>query len=187
MNLIVKARARLDLKNHWVYIARDNLPAADRLLDAVEETFRLIADNPDLGSQRSFRKVVGVRSRAVTGFRKYPRLLQSTGDNGCNCAGPSWHAGSAEVLCETETMRLPSAGCHVRPKHSFSLTGTVFSATADSLTCAYVCLGQPPAEEFLNGIAVARFAAKLGRARAAFSRAPNLQSPSAVMIKDGSC
>ena len=42
MNYLVKARARLDLKSHWSYIARDNLPAADRLLDAAEETFQLI-------------------------------------------------------------------------------------------------------------------------------------------------
>ena len=37
MNYLVKARARLDLKSHWRYIARDNLPAADRLLNAAEE------------------------------------------------------------------------------------------------------------------------------------------------------
>ena len=60
MNYLVKARARLDLKSHWRYIARDNLPAADRLLDAAEETFQLIAESPDIGSQRSFRKLVCV-------------------------------------------------------------------------------------------------------------------------------
>ena len=41
MNYIVKARARLDLKRHGRYIARDDLSAADRLLDAAEETFKL--------------------------------------------------------------------------------------------------------------------------------------------------
>ena len=71
MTYVVKASARLDLKSHWRYIARDNLPAADRLLDAAEETFKLIAENPDIGSQRSFRKLVGVRLRTVTGFRNY--------------------------------------------------------------------------------------------------------------------
>ena len=69
MNYLVKARAQLDLKSHWRYIARDNVMAADGLLDAAEETFKLISENPDIGSQRSFRKLVGVRSRAVTGFR----------------------------------------------------------------------------------------------------------------------
>jgi plasmid stabilization system protein ParE len=62
MNYLVKARARLDLNSHWRYIARDNLPAADRLLDAAEETFQLIGESPDIGSQRSFRKLVGIRS-----------------------------------------------------------------------------------------------------------------------------
>jgi toxin ParE1/3/4 len=71
MNYRVKARARLDLKSHWRYIAHDNLPAADRLLDAAEETFKLIAESPDIGSQRSFRKLSGIRSRAVSGFQNY--------------------------------------------------------------------------------------------------------------------
>jgi toxin ParE1/3/4 len=71
MSYLVKARARLDLKGHWRYIARDNLSAADRLLSAAEETFKLIAESPEIGSQRSFRRMVGIRSRAVTGFRNY--------------------------------------------------------------------------------------------------------------------
>ncbi|HZQ47111.1 MAG TPA: type II toxin-antitoxin system RelE/ParE family toxin [Verrucomicrobiae bacterium] len=79
MNYIVKARARLDLKSHWRYIARDNLPAADRLLDAAEETFRLIAETPDIGSQRNFRKLAGMRSRAVMGFSNYLVFYQMRG------------------------------------------------------------------------------------------------------------
>lgn len=80
MNYIVKARARLDLKSHWRYIARDNLPAADRLLEAAEATFKLIAKTPDIGSQRSFRKITGIRSRAVTGFRNYLVFYQTRGE-----------------------------------------------------------------------------------------------------------
>jgi toxin ParE1/3/4 len=80
MNYVVTARARLDLKKHWHYIARDNPPAADRLLDASEETFKLIAENPGIGSQRNFRKLVGIRSRAVTGFRKYLVFYQRRGE-----------------------------------------------------------------------------------------------------------
>lgn len=80
MNYIVKARARLDLKSHWRYIARDNLPAADRLLDAAEDTFKLIAETPGIGSQRAFRKVVGMRSRAVTGFTNYLIFYQTRGE-----------------------------------------------------------------------------------------------------------
>ena len=80
MNYLVKARARLDLKDHWRYIARDNVSAADRLLDAAEETFKLIAQNPEAGSQRSFRRLAGVRSRAVSGFRNYLICYQTRPD-----------------------------------------------------------------------------------------------------------
>lgn len=80
MNYIVKARVRLDLKKHWRYIARDNVDAADRLLEAAEQTFAFIAANPELGSQRSFRKLVGVRSRAVDGFGNYLVFYQPRGD-----------------------------------------------------------------------------------------------------------
>jgi toxin ParE1/3/4 len=79
MNYLVKARARLDLKSHWWYIARDDRLAADRLLDAAEETFKLIAKDPEIGSKRSFRKFVGIRSRAVTGFRNYLVFYQTRG------------------------------------------------------------------------------------------------------------
>ena len=49
----------------------DNLEAADRFLIAAEDTFYAIARNPDIGSQRSFRKLVGVRSWPVKSFEKY--------------------------------------------------------------------------------------------------------------------
>ena len=80
MNYLVKARVRLDLKKHWRYIARDNVDAADRLLQAAEETFAFIANNPDLGSLRSFRQLVGVRSRAISGFGNYLVFYQPRGD-----------------------------------------------------------------------------------------------------------
>ena len=80
MNCSVKARVRLDLKKHWRYIARDNVDAADRLLAAAEQTFDFIAAHPELGSQRSFRKLVGVRSRAVDGFGNYLVFYQTHGD-----------------------------------------------------------------------------------------------------------
>ena len=71
MNYVIKARVRLDLKKRWRYIARDNVDAADRLLKAAEQTFEFIAAHPELGSQRSFRKLAGVRSRAIEGFSPY--------------------------------------------------------------------------------------------------------------------
>jgi toxin ParE1/3/4 len=80
MNYLVKARARLDLKSHWRYIARENLTAADRLLQAAEETFKSIAEDPGIGSQRNFRKLVGIRSRTVTGFKNYLIFYRTQGE-----------------------------------------------------------------------------------------------------------
>ena len=54
MKYIVKARVRLDLKKHWRYIARDNVDAADRLLEAAEQTFELIAAHPDSARSAAF-------------------------------------------------------------------------------------------------------------------------------------
>jgi toxin ParE1/3/4 len=81
MTYIVKGRARLDLKGHWRYIARDNAEAADRLLRAAEETFLFIAEQPTLGSQRSFLNIAGVRSRAVTGLKNYLVFYQMRGES----------------------------------------------------------------------------------------------------------
>ena len=80
MSFIIKERARLDLKQHWHWIARDNLNAADKLLRAAEGTFVSIAKNPEIGSQRSFRKLVRIRSKAIVGFEKYLVFYQQDGD-----------------------------------------------------------------------------------------------------------
>jgi len=46
------AQAEEDLIVVWLYIAQDNPPAADHLLDTFEEKGRLLAENPELGQAR---------------------------------------------------------------------------------------------------------------------------------------
>lgn len=46
------AQAEEDLIEIWVYIAQDNPGAADRVLDAIEERFHVLADNPLMGRLR---------------------------------------------------------------------------------------------------------------------------------------
>jgi plasmid stabilization system protein ParE len=46
------AQAEADLIELWLYIAQDNLGAADRLLDAIDDTCSLLAANPQLGPAR---------------------------------------------------------------------------------------------------------------------------------------
>ena len=51
---IIKRTARVeeDLIEIWLYIAHDDVRAADRLLDEIEEKFFLLADHPSLGPSR---------------------------------------------------------------------------------------------------------------------------------------
>ena len=46
------ARAEEDLIEIWLYIAHDDVRAADRLLDEIEGKFSLLADQPSLGPAR---------------------------------------------------------------------------------------------------------------------------------------
>jgi toxin ParE1/3/4 len=41
-----------DLIEIWLYIAQDNPPAADRVLDDMEQRFIMLADNPQMGRYR---------------------------------------------------------------------------------------------------------------------------------------
>jgi toxin ParE1/3/4 len=45
-------RARIDLLQVWTYIANDNLSAADRMLDRIDATCRLLAQQPRMGQSR---------------------------------------------------------------------------------------------------------------------------------------
>lgn len=49
----VSAAARSDLDDIWLYIAPDNIEAADRLINAIVLRFPKLAATPQLGRQRS--------------------------------------------------------------------------------------------------------------------------------------
>ena len=57
------ARAENDLIEIWAYIARDNPPAADRLLDLLDEKSRVLVKNPKMGA---------ARDDIATGVRHFP-------------------------------------------------------------------------------------------------------------------
>ncbi|MBN4083150.1 type II toxin-antitoxin system RelE/ParE family toxin [bacterium AH-315-B06] len=48
----LSALAHDDLDDIWLYIARDDLGAADRLLDSIVQQLRLLAENPRMGRER---------------------------------------------------------------------------------------------------------------------------------------
>ena len=51
-NFILTPAADEDINEIWDYIARDNIEAADRVVDALEAAFRLLAVGPTLGHYR---------------------------------------------------------------------------------------------------------------------------------------
>jgi toxin ParE1/3/4 len=61
------ARAEDDLTEIWAYIARDNPPAADRLLDLLDEKTRMLAQSPKTGAARD-DIAVGVRHFPVGNY-----------------------------------------------------------------------------------------------------------------------
>lgn len=62
-----------DLINIWLYIARDNPEADDRVYQAVEDTFKSLAAMPHIGTlYRSKRaQLKGVRFFSVSKFQSY--------------------------------------------------------------------------------------------------------------------
>jgi toxin ParE1/3/4 len=50
--VVLTGPARQDRLDIWLYIAADNLDAADRLLDEIDQTLRLLAGAPGLGRAR---------------------------------------------------------------------------------------------------------------------------------------
>jgi len=68
--------ARNDLRDIWLWIAHDSVDAADRFLDRIDWTVRLIADRPELGEpQNDLRQ--GLR-RFVVG--RYLIFFERTSD-----------------------------------------------------------------------------------------------------------
>jgi len=71
----VTAQAEADLRAIWLYIAEDNLKAADRLIDAVNRRYPVLAGFPALGRPRDEIRA-GVRSLAVGNYVIYYRRIR---------------------------------------------------------------------------------------------------------------
>jgi plasmid stabilization system protein ParE len=73
MTILVTPAAEDDLVNIWLYVARDNLDAADRVCQATEDTFQALAATPRMGTlYRSKRaQLEGLRFFPVSKFKNY--------------------------------------------------------------------------------------------------------------------
>ena len=72
-SVLITPAAEEDLINIWIYIARDNEEAADRVYEAAENTFELLADSPGIGTPYHPRRtqLKGVRFFPVNKFHSY--------------------------------------------------------------------------------------------------------------------
>ncbi len=68
MRINRSAAAVLDIIETAEYIAQDNIEAAIRFVDAVDESLALIAKSPDIGVVRKVGKVPEMRMWVVKGF-----------------------------------------------------------------------------------------------------------------------
>ncbi len=77
-----RPQARQDLVDQAVYISEENLAAAERFLDAAEDTFTLLTTQPEMGSLREFNnpRLVGLRMWPIKGFHRYLIFYRPTGD-----------------------------------------------------------------------------------------------------------
>jgi len=77
------AQAAKDLIGIWLYIARDDVHAADRLLDGIGDKFQLLSDQPALGRARP---VIAPAFRYLP-VRRYPipyRPIKGSGQRSLN-------------------------------------------------------------------------------------------------------
>ena len=66
MRIILSLRAKKDFRDHYTYIGLREEGSAERFLNAVDRTFALLAERPDIGSTRLWR------DPALRGIRAWP-------------------------------------------------------------------------------------------------------------------
>ncbi len=72
-SILITPAAEEDLVTIWAYIARDNEAAANRVYKAAEETFKLLAHSPGIGTPYHPRRIQlkGVRFFPINKFHSY--------------------------------------------------------------------------------------------------------------------
>ncbi len=72
-SILITPAAEEDLIGIWVYIAQDNKKAADRVYDAAENTFELLADFPRIGTPYHPKRIQlkGIRFFPIQKYHNY--------------------------------------------------------------------------------------------------------------------
>ncbi len=82
-NVIWHRLAEEDLTEAYLSIGANSPAAAERLLDAVQDSVQFLLENPGAGRLREFRssRAQGVRSWLVKGFRVYLIFYRTDGND----------------------------------------------------------------------------------------------------------
>ena len=84
-SILITPAAENDLINIWLYIARDNSEAADRVYQAAENTFQTLGATPHMGTMYRSRRaqLEGLRffpgtkfNNYVVYYREYPQGIE---------------------------------------------------------------------------------------------------------------
>ncbi len=67
-------QAKLDLEGIWLFIASDDIDAADGMITNIIARFSILADSPEMGRSRD-ELVAGLRSFPVENYAVYYRKL----------------------------------------------------------------------------------------------------------------
>jgi toxin ParE1/3/4 len=80
LRIVRHRKAKRDVLQAYVFIGEQNLDAAERLLRAVNDDLRRLAEMPGLGTVRESPnpKLASLRFLPVTGFRKYLLFYRAT-------------------------------------------------------------------------------------------------------------
>lgn len=73
VKVFLTPEADRDLEDEFNYLTERNIDAASRFLKAMEETLEILADAPEIGSPRQFKKpqLIGVRMWPIKSFPNY--------------------------------------------------------------------------------------------------------------------
>lgn len=69
--------ARSDLSHIWLFVAEDNIAAADRLMIGFQNRFNLLARNSELGEQRIIGNLPACRCFSLDSYVIYYRVIES--------------------------------------------------------------------------------------------------------------
>ena len=76
-DLLISDEAKADLVDIWLYIAEDNVPAADRMNKKIHDLFRRLTEFPEMGRERpEITVVAGLRSLPVGKYLVFYQIAE---------------------------------------------------------------------------------------------------------------